>query len=407
MIPTASSPTSWRRDRTRTFPSQHADQGQIPDRVSVYTERSIDTLPEEETVRLRSGSAINDETGSGMSEDIDLDKLQLQEVRLEDRPGGSNGTPGAELMAREAADLRESLPFPSAPVSATATTPIPSSSPVSSPQSFFDSIPKDNTAASPAFRQPPGSPGRPSRVYPRLRVNSAHSLGGLGIGSDSAVGSGNGAGVSRTGIPVGSGHNSGSGGSSISTLRPAGENGLSTVRPRPRHRRTGSGPPLSPLNRPGSLVGAGFGLKITTSDLPGSPHPSESSPGNTYTQPSSPLASPIKRRSRGSRGEGTELDPEEGLRRGLRAVKATRTVKEVLESEARFRDGLRVVVEVSPETLLASFFQGYDRIRGLTVGKRCDRCSWTRLRKKRKKEQGPLPQDTSSNCSVIFGKSKR
>lgn len=30
----------------------------------------------------------------------------------------------------------------------------------------------------------------------------------------------------------------------------------------------------------------------------------------------------------------------------MRAVKATRTVMEILESEERFRDGLRVVIEV-------------------------------------------------------------
>lgn len=349
MTPTASSPTSRRRDRTRTFPSHHADQGQIPDRLSVYTERSIDTLPEEETVRLESGCVIDDETRPGLSGEIDRDKLHLQERGRGGGPGESTRT------SNEVAALRESLPFPSARISATATTSIPISSSLSSPQSFFDPIPKETTYPGPALRQPPESPRRPSRLYPRFRVNSAHSLGALRVGSDSAAGSANGAGVTGTGIQFEPGSSSGSCGSSISILRSADERGVPTDRPRPRHRRTGSGPPLSALNRPGSLVGAGLGLKITTSDLPGSPQPSESSPGytNSFTQPSSPLASPVKRRSRGSRGEGTELDPEEGLRRGLRTIKATRTVKEVLESEERFRDGLRVVIEVSSKTLLA------------------------------------------------------
>jgi hypothetical protein len=348
MIPTASSPTSRRRDRTRTFPSPHVDQGQIPDRTSVYTERSIDTLPEEETVRLRPGCGMSDRPGSGLTGEVGLDKLQLQDRAIGDVSGGWTRPSGTGTMAGETAGLRESLPFPAAPASAAKTTPTPSSSFLPFPPSIIDSNSISNTNSSPALRQPPESPRRPSRLYPRFRVNSAHSLGHFGVGIDSAAGSGPGKGVAGTGIRFGSGPTSGSIGSPISILRPADETGVPTERPRPRHRRTGSGPPLSALNRPGSLAGSGLGLKITTSDLARSYHPSESSPGHTYTQPSSPLASPVKRRSRGSRGEGTELDPEEGLRRGLRAVKGTRTIKEVLESEERFRDGLRVVVEVRP-----------------------------------------------------------
>ena len=40
------------------------------------------------------------------------------------------------------------------------------------------------------------------------------------------------------------------------------------------------------------------------------------------------------------------MDGDDLIRRGMRAVKATKTVMEVLESEKRFKDGLRVVIEV-------------------------------------------------------------
>ena len=216
----------------------------------------------------------------------------------------------ASVSARSSATLDSSgttrcLPFPTSP--STASSPIRARSQTQPQSPRQKNLPQDHSLGlrfpSLDFSVPsdlPTSPRGPTRIYPRFRVNSAHALGnpgpGLLVRYPSAL-------KNETGLPIS--RSSSTAGHARTT--------------------TGSGPTV-----PGLMLRSG--LKIST-DMP-----------PLHDGCESPATSPIRMRLRRSRGEA--LDADDLVRRGMRAVKATKTVMEVLESEGRFKDGLRVVIEV-------------------------------------------------------------